>query len=603
MADEWEDLDWVDVEDVSGNVSKSLDTSKATSGEGSGFTTRKPSGMITPPEMQALKDAKRKNMLELAAEQADRGITSSLMTSAGREMDKLGAGSANLADQFLFMHTFDPKYSKRIREREQDQQAKDEAYEYLREERPISSFFGSVLPYMANIPGSARTASLQAGEAVGQNIPRVTPRLIDRVRALKPTADVLAKETTVGAGTGAAHYDDTAASGTVFGLGGGALGKWLSNTLGGVSDKVTGDLGRILDFAKRNKLYVPSGMGTNNRRLQQIDRAMETHPATTQIVSDAIEKSKVNMNRMLSRELGDYEVTHLTDDYMSEQMNRINNNMDDILRNTSIDLNDSDVYKVIRAVDSFKQLSLDGKVPKLLSNYENKLLEYLENGKPIPGPMYNRLSDSINKALTRYEKSGDRDMVNALTKISSSIDGAADRSLGPGAVEFKEVKRQQNLANAIDRAKDKTNTRGFAGVQGYVDPIKLQQNMKGESNKLVNDLAAYEKIRRSQPPSSLSTSHMVGNLFLDLIPHPTDSLAGSMFLLSSLSKSGAGGLSKLPINFYLSGWPHVTGIVPGAKNYKGPIAEFTSRLGTSQSDEEGAREKRNQFFEEYINRK
>lgn len=503
-----------------------------------------------------------------------------LMVSAGRTFDKRGAGIADLYDRAgIYLNEGKDQaavdmYEQSRAERKTEQDSNNSAYDYLKDDSPVISTIGEMLPDLATIPIGLGIGGAKAATHIAPK----TGALQTLKEFLKP---VLA-QTATGAAEGGAHYDDTALSGAAWGAAGGVAGQWLGNLLGGNARKLNPEDAKTIKFAKDKDLYVPSGMGTGNVRLQQMDRALQTHSSTADKVHDALVKSKYKENNIISKELGGETADILSRDYLAGQRTRIADTMNDLVKDTSGKFDESHAFKITDIIDNFKSTDPGQASRKILDNVEDMVYDMQSSGKELTGEAYQAITSKLNKAANKQFKSaaGDEHLGFALSDMSKVFNEAIETGMPDSTVPlWSKANREYALLEAIEKAKDKTTQVGRSGVSGFVDTTKLSKIYK--SSKVINDLSDVEKLRRSQPGSSLSTSGLLGRMMN--VSAPMDQIGAGLLLSSRLTE-------PLPIipdimtSLYMKGYPHSSGILPLAgRKTKDAVANATGAALRNQA--------------------
>ena len=486
------------------------------------------------------------------------------LIGAGRTFDKIGAGTADLADIAMGKMGVDTGQS--MADRKEDQAQKDKGYLPLAEENPWSTGVGEALPYMATMfaPGSLGGIAAQGSKTAANMGIRYGWK-----QTAAQLAKVAAREAAVGAVEGATHYDESALGGAAWGAGGGLAGKFVGDLFGGTKSVLNEPSKKIIKFAKKHNLYAPSGMSTGVPKLQQMDNALKTHGSTAENVHKARMYGKYNENRMISKEMGGAPAELLSDDYMEDQFKRIGKDMNKLVHDTQGSFNNSMVHKANTINRNLKKATSDRTVPKALRYHQQKIRKMAESGRGIDGVEYEVITKDLNEMASKAFKDGDSTLGRSFRSMSDVYSDAVEEGLGDAnGKAWKKSRRQFALAKAIEDAKAHTRTKGFAGVQGYVDADKLAKNFK--SSDVINQLGDYEKLRKSQPSSSLSTSGLLARMIN--VTSPSDSI-GAAGLLTANGLGKIGIPNGLIVDAYLKGWPHATGVLPFLGENTQPILE------------------------------
>ncbi len=253
----------------------------------------------------------------------------SAMIAAGREFDALGTGARMLWNKA----TGDQEeYDKLVAENK----AKNELMQPLRDEKPWSTFAGSVLPYFAASPsiavGGARAAGGLVPNVVKQGVGNMAGRLATTMpktaEGLK-VADALgiqlqnrAVQTGLGNATagvlrdpvkqgialggtiGGIHADDTALTGAITGGVGALAGKTLLGPFSKKKTYLTEPQKKIVEEAKELGVYLTPGTKTGDLRLGQLDRRFADNPAVSQMFQARNLQNNATISRHIARKLG-----------------------------------------------------------------------------------------------------------------------------------------------------------------------------------------------------------------------------------------------------------------------------------------------------------
>jgi len=528
-------------------------------------------GWEEAPESKPKYDPKAEQQKYLKQLAEETGFGETMLISAGRELSQLGVGAADLADMSLgYFGSDDAKKRRATRSLEQKEEAG--LFKPLEEESPWATGLGTVLPYLATLP----TGIASTGARASHIVPKLGQEFGKR----------LASETAIGAGIGGLHYGDTALGGAAGALGGGLLGKYMGDVLGGAQRKLVGDEPEIVDWALKNDLFVPPGMATGRRGLQQIDQAMKTHRTTTDKFGDMLKESNVAQNKLISKELGGGEAGTFTDSYMDDQRKRITGKMNVLAKNTTGEVNEDAALKATDILEEYKGASLEGTVPLILRNAENKLYD-LAGGKNLDGSTYQNITRKLRaQASQQYgSPTGDRLLAKSLNDIAGIFDDSITPGLsGANKDAWKTARKEFALHSAIEEAKDHA---------GNVNASVLGRKFK--SSDTINKLAKVDQLRKSQSGASLGTSAALGRMIN--VTQPAEQLGA----LSLLGSQAAGGvlplLSDITTGLYLKGYPHRTGLLPGMSGERArrALERMSARAGTQIVGELGGTDNGDNF--------
>lgn len=523
------------------------------------------------------------------------------LIGTGQFMDKTNVGTRDLLDRFIInVSRGEPveRAKQRRIDRKAEEAEKDRIYAKLEESHPLATLLGEMVPAAIPIPAGAigkvaagskaykgfRAANAmkdalrgktaispltKAGDAVG--------RVADKV--VNATPEILRlpiAQGAAGALEGAMHYDDTALAGGLLGAGGGFAGKYMTDFLGGATNKLTPEGKRIVDKANELDLFVPSGMATGQRSLQQMDRAVATHRSSRDVFDDLLGQSKIKENRLISKELGGDTTDYFDKEFMDAAENRITGKMDDLTKGVSGYFDESLGARTQKILQDFDDLNMENELPPKLVMYANKIQDAVENGTPLTGEEFQKATQTINRlAKKQFELNGDSDLGRAFAGLSDVYTDAISNGMEGTGEAFKKSRREFAILKAIDKTKKQTTEKGFSGVEGYVSPRKLAENFG--SSDIINDLGDIDVLRQSQPGASLGTSALLGKVFKGAVHDPNEAL-GALSLLSGRMTSPLGSIDEFFVNSYLKGRPHVSGIIPGLNKVKDTAATIPARM-------------------------
>ena len=496
---------------------------------------------------QKAREAEQRISQRKALEQVARetGVGEAILVGAGREMSKLGAGTADLVDIALEKAGSNSATDRRSA-RANEQSGQDELYSYIEKESPWATGGGQVLPYLATAPLGVTSKGVQTAThlAAPTNI----------LNSIANIGKIGVREGAIGAAEGAAHYDMSAGEGALWGAGGGLLGNRLGKVMGGASKELSPELQRIVDFGQANGIFMPPGMRTGDLGLQQMDSALRTHHTTANKMGDLLDNSKRAENRILSQELGGSPADYMSADYLADQRTRIGNTMDELVENSSGKLDEESAFRATNIIEDYKATNPDQTSKAILDNFENKIYEYASEGRELTGKEFQDFTKRLNKAATSQytSASGDRDLANALSKISNIFNDSMGSGMDPNALsKWKDARRQYALLNEVEKVRD---------VRGYVDMDKLSQKFKSSDN--ITKLGEIERWRKMQKPSSLSTGALMSKMMGGVLGgDPTKALSAATLLGGRMTKN-LGPINNMFTSMYLAGFPHVTGIAP-----------------------------------------
>lgn len=510
----------------------------------------------------------------------DLSFGEAVTTGIAREANKLGAGIADIYDsikQRLGGAETVQEATESRAERERVQTSDDIIYDALSEEHPGAMLTGAVLPYMATLPVSSAASAVRGGAAAiskvtGKTIPKMLQRQVAKdVSHIAPKTGLLhgtkefgkaaTKEGSIGALEGAAHYDDTALSGAAFGVGGAAGGKIAGNVFGGNMNKLSVEDQRIVDWAKKNKLYVPPGMATGDTALQQMDGALATHRLTADKVNDALRESKRKENQLVTSEIAknysDIEPADiLSNSWMDNAFETVGDKMDDLVANTMGEVSDDLALKSTDIVESYRRVDADGEVKKILSDWERRFYNLADSGELIDGKQYQQWSKDLRRAADNSRKTNS-ELSHALRSMKGVLDDSIEEGLeGSKKADWNKVRKDFALLSEMDKLKDKTRIKGI-NESGHVDMEKLAKKFR--ASPAVNNLSEVARLRKHQQASSLGTSAMLGRA---LVPYKPSESVGAAMLLGSRLPKGVPFIPDLLTGAYMSGYPHATGALP-----------------------------------------
>lgn len=264
------------------------------------------------------------NMEDYAKEIAgDANPLDAFLISTRKELRELGTGAMNLYDEYIGDEDED------TRRRTKEDDILDQFDKAMSEEHPVSSFAGSMVPYL--LPGGGGVKAANA-------IPKVA-NVLDKFRKARGVMPALARFAS-GVGLGAAegalwgglHQDQTAAEGAAYGAGGRVVGD-IAGKLGTAGKGIWNEAQEeLIDWAKRNGMELDPGFKMGLPGVTQTWERLMGSREGANTLARYMRNDQEKINRLVTAELDD-PVAEVSRDWALAHVTRISEARDEFMEN------------------------------------------------------------------------------------------------------------------------------------------------------------------------------------------------------------------------------------------------------------------------------
>lgn len=376
------------------------------------------------------------------------GVAESVLIGAGRTGDKLAAGTRKLFN----LATGDDEDLQTIRA---EQATRDAGYAQLQQDRPVASFVGEMLPYMAAPMGLGSGAARTAANVGARGLKAAGARqgaagLLRAGRALgrSTAADAAITGGLLGGATYGEDQGAQAALGAAGGLIGDVAGRGAARLARPVQSRLGGMKERVADWAKAKGFKLTPGQATGSQPLIKAEAAMRSTPPTSGPLADIAEHNQRKINRIALEAVG-ASGEEVSDTALGRAHDRLSSRFKALTQDAQIDAGDfiDQVGAKMREMDIDDMFDIEGVEPWL-----ERVVDRAKNGK-LSGADYQRLQSRINSKARSIFRSqqGDREFGFALIAMKDALDDAAERSLGKAQRKaFGKVRRQWKNKVALE---------------------------------------------------------------------------------------------------------------------------------------------------------
>lgn len=602
-----------------------------------GDPTRRQRQVVTERYREALEAAQSEALFERDKEAQEMGTFEKGMILAGKEVDKLGAGMANIGDflgDVAGMDTTD-----RFLARQQEQAQNDELTQQLENQAGAAQLF-KAMPYLAtgygvgpmtqkvaqgaiNRAGQAAVATGQAGKGLltrGVNRLAQTPgptgqmgRRMQRewTQPLAERAAIKAKQvqytnpyregaasrvlgdTLLGGAESGIHYDQSIPEGMIASMAGRTGGELIGPSMRRSPDFYAPEERRIMDWGEKQGMRFLPGQRTGNRGQQMFEAGLRTDQAWTDTVRGYDRANEVIQNRIAYKAMGVPEgnIDRMTPDKLQEHMDSLSKQYQELEAGTTGRLDapimrslDNHVkqLELVKGVDGEKAAKAAQDALEELQRISTREIKRDRRGRMISrnfdGKEYQsfrrRLKDQIDGAFTK----GDNAKGRALQPLLEALDTGMEKGLkdagGDATVgAWKDLNERYAMTKLVI---DHGST-----TTGNVDLTRLKNHFKStdpqrlllESGGRVADL--FRLVKLNDVMKGQAGSALSGTNMNSFKVNPGKQSMRQRFLSTPM----AGMVPVIPdmmMRGYARGYPSVTGL---ANMGSGPNALLGGNLG------------------------
>jgi hypothetical protein len=288
-----------------------------------------------------------------------------------------------------------------------------------------------------------------------------------------------------------------------------------------------------------NDYKVPTkpGMMLDNRRMQQLEGATQTHLATSGSEQAYKQAQNNALMRKLSSQIRNVAPTSQVDAAWIKDTKRIvGSELDDIYKNAKPELNTSDFQAMLGIKKLYQRAHGKEHWTNRLDTHYNAIMKGAPNYQAVPVAPYpnttpahllppgNRGPNTHAIVRQNPQRGGEwyqeRRMLlknaiddakpgsaeqRALKDMRKALDDAAERSM-PADMQGKLKLANRDYALLSDMQKHVHDAEAFV-------PPRLLSDKTTSANSVINDLHIWDKIRSNQHASSLGASSVVGRAF------------------------------------------------------------------------------------------
>lgn len=629
MAGEWEtigqsDSDWVTVND------KKLpmpEVPSAAGGRGAiARQNRAKNVRANTAYLQRVFKEKGPEAFERAYEAQNMPFFDLAMLSAGREVDKLWAGTKDIGN-FLSYVAGDDSALDRSVALSAEQKENDRLYEQVGENEGFGAV-GSALPYMitgafagpvaqkvtsygikkvaektaqgvtaarggvsgaiesaATKPGFVGSVARKAKREYMDDINRQAMRKSKQFKQEDPYRKDLLRDILAGGSLGAAegtvHYDSNPVEGAMGGILGTSFGKMVESPFRRSPDFWSENERRLVEWAKDKGMKATPGMETGSQRLQTFEKGMRNDSQTIDYFNKFDQNNQKVFNREVANAIGmdNPTGTSFNPSELKAHKDSLSAQYDELTERTTGVFHKQDYRNLLDNLDQLKQnKSPDSqKAYNVVKSYVDQInavshvTRHPRTGKfqksNFDGRDYQRLTRSIKTEIDSAHSRGDFTTRDALKRVKEQMDKGIESGMGDStAQEWKDLNRKFALTQmVIDNGVNPVGDVDLHKLTNHLMTTDATRTLTEQGGKGIEDLQRLAKVdymMRNQAGSGLSSSGF--------------SNPKTQTMMQSLLQLPIAGKTKiLPATYmamYIRGIPSVRGlggIIPGFQGATG----------------------------------
>ena len=629
MAGEWEtigqsDSDWVTVND------KKLpmpEVPSAAGGRGAiARQNRAKNVRANTAYLQRVFKEKGPEAFERAYEAQNMPFFDLAMLSAGREVDKLWAGTKDIGN-FLSYVAGDDSALDRSVALSAEQKENDRLYEQVGENEGFGAV-GSALPYMitgafagpvaqkvtsygikkvaektaqgvtaarggvsgaiesaATKPGFVGSVARKAKREYMDDINRQAMRKSKQFKQEDPYRKDLLRDILAGGSLGAAegtvHYDSNPVEGAMGGILGTSFGKMVESPFRRSPDFWNENERRLVEWAKDKGMKATPGMETGSQRLQTFEKGMRNDSQTIDYFNKFDQNNQKVFNREVANAIGmdNPTGTSFNPSELKAHKDSLSAQYDELTERTTGVFHKQDYRNLLDNLDQLKQnKSPDSqKAYNVVKSYVDQInavshvTRHPRTGKfqksNFDGRDYQRLTRSIKTEIDSAHSRGDFTTRDALKRVKEQMDKGIESGMGDStAQEWKDLNRKFALTQmVIDNGVNPVGDVDLHRLSSHLMNSDATRTLTEQGGKGIEDLQRLAKVdymMRNQAGSGLSSSGF--------------SNPKTQTMMQSLLQLPIAGKTKiLPATYmamYIRGIPSVRGlggIIPGFQGATG----------------------------------
>lgn len=367
-----------------------------------------------------------------------------------------------------------------------------------------------------------------AGGAVSQIGTSAAQRLAGVLRANPATQAVTG--VTGGLGSQAAQevVDPNAhpAAKLALGVAGGFVGAATPSAAVGAGRRVmtplpaqlTAEERRLIDVARREGVDLPVSTQTGSRGMRVVEETLATIPGASGAAAKQQQAMREQFNAAALRRTGET-ATDVSPQTIDSAFARLGRDFDDLAVRTTVNLDNTFANEIGSVAKNYaKRLPSDVR-PVVVSRLRDLAARV---GTTIQGDEFQTISSDLRRAAREY--SATPDVQRALNSMATSLDDAAERSMGPVLADaWRETRGQYRNLLAIDKAaKASTQQDQAAGnlsFGAFRNAVRqMDETGYGRGRGDLNDLARLGNLMAQKTPDSGTAQRSLAMKMLQLSP-------------------------------------------------------------------------------------
>lgn len=548
------------------------------------------------------------------------------MLSAGREVDKLWAGTKDIGN-FLSYVAGDDSALDRSVALSAEQKENDRLYEQVGENEGFGAV-GSALPYMitgafagpvaqkvtgygikkvaektaqgvtaarggvsgaiesaATKPGLVGSVARKAKREYMDDINRQAMRKSKQFKQEDPYRKDMLRDILAGGALGTVeggmHYDNNPIEGAMGGILGTSFGKMVESPFRRSPDFWSENERRLVEWAKDKGMKATPGMETGSQRLQTFEKGMRNDSQTIDYFNKFDQNNQKVFNREVANAIGmdNPTGTSFNPAELKAHKDSLSAQYDELADGTTGVFHKQDYRNLLDTLDQLKQnKSPDSqKAYNVVKSYVDQInavsrvTRHPRTGKfqksNFDGRDYQRLARSIKTEADSAHSRGDFTTRDALKRLKEQMDKGIESGMGDAtAQEWKDLDRKFALTQmVIDYGVNPLGDVDLHKLTNHLMATDATRTLTEQGGKGIEDLQRLAKVdymMRNQAGSGLSTSGFANP--------KTQTMMQSLLQLPI-----AGRTKLLPAAYmamYIRGIPSVRGlggIIPGFKGAVG----------------------------------
>ena len=563
---------------------------------------------IGPAATQRLKEAR------------EMGSFKKTMVHAGRTVDKLGAGTADIGDFIAYVAGDEGAIDRNI-DRQKDQAQKDKLFQQMEQDGGWESVVGGSLPYVAidaaigpfarklasaGISGLGNLAVKGGKEGGGMlasgikaaselNIPGITPlakqmkkewvkpvqKYAQGASKRYPRVDIKSEAwlpdvvggTATGAVEGGLHYDRNMAEGAVSGAYGGVAGTAARPLLSKMPDQYgSKNISDTLDWAHDQGFRKLPGFQTGLRRWQSAESAMRSSDEYSSLVSgfDKANNRAINATAYKAMGVPRDKIEDMGTKEFKAHIDSLRSNYETLVDGTKGRFDAEDITALYKhRAELAKTNTAEGRRnTKLVSDYIEDIRMHARtptrgpDGRMKPttldGKEYQRIRRHIKQQIDTATHNKDLAKVDALKPLMDSLDMSLDKGIQHSGKYTSAQWKDLNEKYAMANLLQKS---GF-DVNGNIDMQKLATNLEAtDMNRILQGEGGRVKDLHQIARLANIQKHQAGSDMTGLGISDATKTNKSRLAKFIIPEGVSSMKDKALFESYVRGWPKKSGLL------------------------------------------